>query len=85
MAVRLGVSWLEEALCRSTKDPDLWFPTNRRAGDGRKAKAYCRVCPAQDKCLTEALANPDTRGIWGGTDEDDRSAIRKRQRSTARA
>jgi WhiB family redox-sensing transcriptional regulator len=83
------VEWQERALCRTWiasspgdpgRSPELWFPENRRAGDARRAKAFCRVCPVMDRCLREALKDAETRGIWGGLDEDERAALHKRGR-----
>jgi WhiB family redox-sensing transcriptional regulator len=75
------VEWEERALCRTSgRSPELWFPENRCAATAKRAKAFCRVCPVMDRCLTEALKDADTRGIWGGLDEDERAALRKRRR-----
>ena len=30
------------------------------------AKAVCRRCPVQIECLTDALAQGDRFGVWGG-------------------
>lgn len=74
--------WEESALCRTSgRDPELWFPESRASADARRAKAFCRVCPVVDRCLSEALKSQEIRGIWGGLDEDERMALRKRGRS----
>ena len=36
----------------------------------------CRGCPAQAPCLAWALDHGITDGVWGGTTEDQRRAIR---------
>lgn len=46
-----------------------------------EAKAVCRQCPAQTACLEAGLH--EQYGIWGGTTEEERKALRKRMRSTA--
>lgn len=69
--------WRDRAACRGT-DPDLFFPVSD-AGPSRdqiwQAKQVCRACPVQWKCLTWALQNAVTAGIWGGTTERERQAL----------
>ncbi|MEU8764756.1 WhiB family transcriptional regulator [Streptomyces sp. NPDC048659] len=62
------------------EDPDLFFPV----GDGARAlfqaaeaKAICRGCPFQNACLEGALQRGEEFGVWGGTDERDRRAMRR--------
>lgn len=43
----------------------------------REAKMVCVQCPYQARCLAFALKNPDIQGIWGGTNERQRNAMRK--------
>jgi WhiB family redox-sensing transcriptional regulator len=62
------------------RDPDTWFPPNRRAPQVTEAKKACAECPVQLACLEFALANDERFGIWGGLDEDERDALRKRTR-----
>jgi WhiB family redox-sensing transcriptional regulator len=63
-------------------DPDLFFPLNEYSKLGLKqiemAKAICKPCPAQNACLIFALKNPEIQGVWGGTTEGERAALRKR-------
>jgi WhiB family redox-sensing transcriptional regulator len=82
------VNWRDDAACRDA-DPDLFFPIGttgpalRQIGD---AKRICRACPAQTQCLAWALDNGVSDGVWGGTTEDERRAIRSlpRRMSTSR-
>lgn len=65
--------------CRS--DPELWFPSSlTRTAEDRsrvnRAKDECAFCPIRLACLEWALDNDET-GIWGGTTDDDRSAIKE--------
>ncbi|MER0450122.1 MULTISPECIES: WhiB family transcriptional regulator [Streptomyces] len=62
------------------QDPDLFFPV----GDGARAlfqaataKAICRGCPLQISCLEGAFERGEEFGVWGGTDERDRRAMRR--------
>jgi WhiB family redox-sensing transcriptional regulator len=41
------------------------------------AKAICGACPIAVACLTYALKNHEL-GIWGGTTEEQRRALRRR-------
>ncbi|MFJ3222477.1 WhiB family transcriptional regulator [Streptomyces sp. NPDC086783] len=72
--------WRESAACR-TADPDLFFPignTGPALLQIQEAKAVCRGCPVQDACLEWALDSEQTQGVWGGTSEDERRALRRR-------
>jgi WhiB family transcriptional regulator, redox-sensing transcriptional regulator len=74
---------LSAGACRSA-DPDLFF---RRDGEARAgwhrrqaaAKAICGGCGVWRRCLLYALDSGQGYGVWGGTDEDDRRAIMRRQ------
>lgn len=46
-----------------------------------EAKAVCRDCPARTECLDAGLH--EQYGIWGGTSEEDRKALRKRLRNNS--
>jgi WhiB family redox-sensing transcriptional regulator len=41
------------------------------------AKAVCRVCDVQKQCLEYALTTNQDSGIWGGTSEEERRALRR--------
>ncbi|MEV7141637.1 WhiB family transcriptional regulator [Streptomyces tauricus] len=78
------MDWRELALCRY-EDPDLFFPIGTLTSGPAliqtdEAKAVCRRCPAMRRCLAWALTTDPVEGIWGGTTEGERRAIR---RSTA--
>ena len=47
-----------------------------------EVEPWCSGCPAQDWCLQTAVANNEA-GIWAGTNEDDRRALRARQEREA--
>lgn len=76
------MDWRTIAMCRDT-DPDLFFPIG--SGDGgltleqtQEAKAVCRRCPVRQRCLEWALDTDLVEGIWGGTTEQERRAMRRR-------
>ena len=81
--------WRDQSACRDT-DPDLFFPvgtTGPAIEQIENAKAVCRVCDVQKKCLEYALTTNQDSGIWGGTSEEERRKLRRqyvaRQRRTA--
>lgn len=64
--------WMRDGLCR--EHPEVDFYAQRNA---EKARAICARCLVTDECLDHALANRE-EGVWGGTDEAERRAVRKR-------
>src|ERR1700684_217793 len=80
MTVRMN--WREDAACRDA-DPDLFFPIGTTGNALRQideAKRICRRCPTKIQCLAWALENGITDGVWAGTTEDERRAIRSLSR-----
>lgn len=72
----------DDPLCAQT-DPEVFFPQPTNGLDGRsvyfnerQAKAICKQCPLINDCLAYALQY-DEQGIWGGTNERERSRIRR--------
>jgi WhiB family redox-sensing transcriptional regulator len=81
------VDWRHEAACRD-EDPELFFPignTGPALLQIEDAKAVCRRCAVIEPCLKWALESGQDSGVWGGTSEDERRAIKRRaQRARAR-
>ena len=74
------MDWRHEALCRD-EDPELFFPigtTGPAATQVEQAKVVCRRCPKVEPCLTWALDTGQDAGVWGGTSEDERRALKRR-------
>lgn len=71
-------NWRDHAAC-SHLDPDLFFPVQRRASltDIEAAKRVCQRCPVTTACLRWALDLGHVLGIWGGTTEEERRALRR--------
>ena len=72
-------TWTLFAACRGA-DTDLFFPigtTGDAVVDIDAAVAICHVCPVRQPCLEFALASNQEFGIWGGTTEDERRALRR--------
>ncbi|MBT2411441.1 WhiB family transcriptional regulator [Streptomyces sp. ISL-12] len=78
--------WREHAACRA-EDPDLFFPVGTSGPallQTEQAKAVCRRCPVRDQCLEWALDTGQSIGVWGGTDENERRALKRRLASRRR-
>lgn len=79
----MGGAWWHEAACAGV-EVELFFDYGRGLIHDRKrllAKQICGACPVKLCCLAEALSAPEQHGIWGGLDEDERSAMKQRMRS----
>jgi WhiB family transcriptional regulator, redox-sensing transcriptional regulator len=84
-AMTVNANWREDAACRGA-DPELFFPigtTGAALRQIQEAKRICLSCPAQTQCLAWALDHGITDGVWGGTTEDQRRAIRRLPMTTA--
>ena len=46
----------------------------------QQAKALCRVCPEEDRCLDWAIQTDQEFGVWGGKTERERKKLRKERR-----
>ena len=74
------MDWRHHALCRE-QDPELFFPigtTGPAASQVDEAKAVCGRCPVVEPCLIWALETGQDAGVWGGTSEDERRALKRR-------
>ncbi|MFJ9738253.1 WhiB family transcriptional regulator [Streptomyces sp. NPDC101166] len=79
--------WRQHAECRR-EDPDLFFPigtTGPALLQTEQAKAVCRRCPVQEPCLEWAMETDQTLGVWGGTSENERRALKRRIRARQRS
>ncbi len=73
--------WLSDGSCRD-EDPELFFPISSAGPAVRQilaAKAVCDRCAVRQECLRFALEDAHSHGVWGGTTEDERKAIRRAQ------
>lgn len=69
-----AMSWADEAACRG-KDIDIFYPdVGQRI---TRARAMCARCPVVRKCLSYAVENYETWGIWGGATYRERRDIRR--------
>ena len=72
-------NWRDEGLCAQT-DPEAFYPEKGQAT--KPAKRICARCPVQALCLEYALAHDERYGVWGGTSERERRAIKRRITAT---
>lgn len=72
-------NWRKDAACRpgTGVDPRIFFPGPSDFADRAAARALCAGCPVREPCLEANLAEQD--GIWGGTTERERRALRARR------
>ena len=70
--------WRLSAACRDL-DPDLFFPVGTAGPavtQAAEAKRICLTCPVRTPCLDWAVRYYQDHGIWGGTTETERQALR---------
>jgi WhiB family redox-sensing transcriptional regulator len=74
------MDWRHRALCRD-EDPELFFPIGTAgpaATQVEAAKVVCGRCSVIEDCLSWALETGQDAGVWGGTSEDERRALKRR-------
>jgi WhiB family transcriptional regulator, redox-sensing transcriptional regulator len=77
--------WLDQAACRNA-DPELFFPVGNTGPtllQLDRAKQVCAGCTVRTSCLEWALASGQEAGVWGGTTEDERRALRRMRQASA--
>lgn len=69
--------WMASAACANT-DADM-FP-GRKERELRPARAVCATCPQATRtaCLTYAITEGLTHGVYGGASPDERRAMLRR-------
>lgn len=76
--------WRRDAACRDAP-AELFFPVGTTGPAIRTidaAKAVCGACRVREACLAFALATAQDAGVWGGTTEEERRALRARARAS---
>ena len=72
------VSWRVSAAC-SGLPHGLFFPTAETPEDEvAYAQEICSTCLVIEDCLIFALETNQRSGVWGGTSEEDRKALRRK-------
>ncbi|MFD3496901.1 WhiB family transcriptional regulator [Streptomyces sp. NPDC058676] len=85
LGTRAAMEWLRSAACVG-EDPELFFPVGTSGPalrDIAAAKRVCARCPVTVQCLTFALDDGRTSGVWGGTCEEERDALLRTTRDDA--
>lgn len=67
-------NWFERGACRGLGSVE--FVQGPAADYSQTAREMCATCPVRRQCLDFALADPNIYGLWGGTDERERKAMR---------
>ena len=73
-------NWRQDAACLE-EDPDLFFPvgsTGPALLQVTEAKAVCGRCLVREQCLEWAMELDQDFGVWGGLDENERRALKRR-------
>ena len=63
---------------RSDVDPETFFPDPTEYEKIKQAKSLCKQCHLTSECLSFAFATRSV-GIFGGTTEEERKRIRRRE------
>ena len=67
--------WRKHAACNGFPTR-WWFP--ERGGRLDLPSFICRSCPVKDDCLSYAMDENITHGVWGGVSESGRRRLRKK-------
>jgi len=62
---------------------DKWGRRTEEVPGEDDAKAICHTCPVKKKCLEFALETRVQEGTWGGLNETERRALRRRRHRIA--
>lgn len=73
-------TWWDRANCLGM-DPEFFFP--EKGAPMTATRAVCAACAVREDCLEYALVNAEKFGVWGGTSEKERRAMRKARREAA--
>jgi WhiB family redox-sensing transcriptional regulator len=73
-------AWHSGAACRSTGVAKFFPP---EGGSLSAARSVCESCVVTEECLSYALSRPSLKGVWAGTSERRRQALRKRSLAVA--
>jgi Transcription factor WhiB len=75
LAAHILPDWQTMGECRSVAD-DTWFPDPAQAALRAAAVGRCGFCAVRRSCLAYALGEGEDYGIWGGTTDVQRDALR---------
>lgn len=88
-AVPVTVPNLDSRAACGSADPELFFPEGNSENlvvqlQIEAAKTVCRRCPVRTACLDWAEDTGQKFGVWGGTTEKEREAMRRRKQKLSR-
>ena len=70
--------WQAQGRCNDKGvDPNIFFPSKGQSLE--PARAICALCDVKVQCLETALDGNVKFGVWGGTSDKERRAIRKQR------
>jgi WhiB family redox-sensing transcriptional regulator len=69
-------AWQRSGACRG-ENVEAFIPN--RGGSFSAARELCGACPVRQECFDFAMADDEVVGMWGGTTERERRAIRARR------
>ena len=67
--------WHRQAACAGEMGTDTFFPERGESTD--RATAVCEGRSVREECLSAALADPLSAGIWGGLSTRGRRELRR--------
>lgn len=71
----MNEDWATRGICAGMDPAEADATFFARDAKTDAARKICQHCPVAAECLTWAVANKE-RGVWAGTNEDDRGRIR---------
>lgn len=74
------MAWQQAAACIGA-DPEWFFSPD--PVETAAARSLCSSCPVKAECLAHAEGTPESAGVWGGVDLDERRRIARRRKATA--
>lgn len=83
---RQAADWRDLAACLD-HDPELFFPLGESGPSVpqiQDAKRVCARCAVREPCLAWALQNVMEHGVWGGSTDAERRAVRRRSARRSR-
>ena len=75
LAANIRRGWQAKSACASAAD-DRWYPDRTDTQLRGAAVARCAICPVRRSCLAFALSHGEQHGVWGGTTDIQRTALR---------
>lgn len=72
-------AWHQRAACRGM-GAEGFFPIRGEVMKFRQARVVCEGCEVRSECLGAALDTNERTGVWGGTSDRERRALRRANR-----